>query len=101
MKAIKESPKKIIPWSAFYFTNPEGSWYPPAENKLSFQCDSPTLSQRESPTFIEKATSEQLQLLSTTETKTVRQRNVGQKTTMTKSGTLLYYLHSVQIRETA
>ena len=36
MKAIKESPKKTFPESVNYFTNPKGSWYPPAKNKLDF-----------------------------------------------------------------
>ena len=36
MKAIKKSPKKTFPESVNYFTNPKGSWYPPAKNKLDF-----------------------------------------------------------------
>lgn len=101
MKAIKESPKKTFPESVNYFTNPKGSWYPPAKNKLDFHYACWALPQKEPSASVDKATSKPLQLWSTKYTKPVHQRSVRQETTLVKSGIHRNYFYSTQINESA
>lgn len=96
-RSIKESLKRTSPWSAFYYTNRKGSWYPPAENSTPFQTMSNFLPKRPDPIQQSKEDQEKLQTWANSYTRAVRQRTVRQETTMAKMGTLPHYLYSNSI----
>ena len=72
MAALKESLKRGFPWSAYYFTNHKGSWYPPTEDSLTFDELVPFLPKKLPPRKTNKERDEELQSWAITYTRAVR-----------------------------
>eukprot|EP00111_Clytia_hemisphaerica_P014073 TCONS_00041423-protein len=102
MRSVKESLKRGYPWSAYYFTNRKGSWYPLPDSFCNFNEINKILPPKNLPTKIEKRDEETLQNWATNYTRAVRQRTVRQETTMCKMGTMPHYVYTTsEIEETA
>lgn len=101
MTSVKESLKRLHPWSVHYFTSRKGSWYPATESSIDFNELSGVLPKKHIAVQIPKNEEEKLRVLADSYTRAVRQRSVRQETTMAKCGTLPTYLYTDKVDEIA
>jgi len=101
MTSVKESLKRLHPWSAHYFTSRKGSWYPATESSIDFNELSGVLPKKKITVQIPKKEEEKLRVWADSYTRAVRQRSVRQETTMAKCGTLPTYLYTDKVDEMA
>ena len=94
MTSVKESLKRVHPWSVHYFTSRKGSWYPPAESLIDFRELSEILPSRKATTNISKSDEKKWRVWANNYTQAVRKQTVRQETTMAKCGTLPSYLYT-------
>ena len=95
MTTVKESLKRNSHWSAYYFTSEKGNWYPPSENSLPYS--DLTFPKKFINSPINKEAEELLIEWASNYTRAERQRTVRQETTMSKMGTLPFYLYKKDI----
>ena len=96
---VKVSSKRNSHWSTYCFTSEKGNWYPPLENSLPFSDLRFPKKFINSP--INKEDEELLIEWAADYIPSERQRTVRQETTMSKMGTLPFYLYKKDIRKEA
>ena len=52
IRSVEEALKRSYPWSAYYFINKEGCWYPPTESYIDYRELSFTLPKKAASVYI-------------------------------------------------
>ena len=95
MTTVKESLKRNFHWSGYYFASEKGNWYPLSENFLPYS--DLTFPKKFINSPINKEDEELLIEWTSNYTLAERQRTVRQEITMSKMGTLPFYLNKKDI----
>ena len=95
MTTVKESLKRNSHWPAYYLTSEKANWYLPSENSLPYS--DLTFPKKLINSPINKEDEELLIEWSSNYSRAERQRTFRQETTMSKMGTLSFYLYKKDI----